>query len=372
MAAKRRPRYRSHQTEIRTMNPRIASLALIVAAVLAFPAQFAPAAEPLPAQLRLFGRWDRRAPDRAITVNSGSYVRARFDGTGVAATFDLTVNKPPLPTIAWQIDGGDWQEAEITAKVTLAENLPAGPHTLWLMARGMDEHQSRWSPPLVASLTFTGLEIAGGKLADPLPEWDKPKRTMEIIGDSITEGVLVHPKRDGKSTWCWQTDGRLAYSGQTAIKLNAEWRQVGFGAQGVTHGGSGGSAPAPAAFDFFYKDCPRDDWQPNLLVLNHGTNDGGVKSEKFRPVYAEYLAKIRKAYPKANIAALRPFNGAHAADIAAEVKALNDAGDANVFYVDTTGWLGKGDFTDGLHPNVQGGAKASDKLAEAAAKWVER
>ena len=44
---------------------------------------------------------------------------------------------------------------------------------------------------------------------------------------------------------------------------------------------------------------------------------------------------------------------------------MNDAGDANVFYVDTTGWLQRGDFTDGLHPNVEGGAKAADKLAAA-------
>src|SRR3954470_2315717 len=110
------------------------------------------AAESLPKQLRFFGRWDLRKPDRAVTVNSASYVRARFDGTGVAATFDLSLNKPPVPTIAWRIDDGEWQEAEAAPRVTLAEKLPAGPHALWLMARGMDEHQARWTPPLVASL----------------------------------------------------------------------------------------------------------------------------------------------------------------------------------------------------------------------------
>ena len=39
----------------------------------------------LPAELRLAGRWDRRASDRAITVNSGSFVLARFTGTIVTA-----------------------------------------------------------------------------------------------------------------------------------------------------------------------------------------------------------------------------------------------------------------------------------------------
>jgi hypothetical protein len=34
------------------------------------------AAEPtgLPKMLRFFGRWDRKMPDRAVTVNSGSYI----------------------------------------------------------------------------------------------------------------------------------------------------------------------------------------------------------------------------------------------------------------------------------------------------------
>ena len=108
----------------------------------------------LPAELRLVGRWDRRTPDRAITVNSGSFALARFAGTGATARFDLSVNKPPLPTIAWRIDEGEWQEAEIAAQVALGENLAAGPHTVMLMARGLDEHQRRWSPPLVASITL--------------------------------------------------------------------------------------------------------------------------------------------------------------------------------------------------------------------------
>ena len=321
-------------------------------------------------QLRFVGRWDRREPGRAITVNSGSYVLAHFDGAGISAKFDVSINKDPLPTLAWQIDQGDWQEAEVAPVVQLADGLKepsnhAG-HTLILMARGLDEHQSRWSPPLVASLTFVGLQPSdGGKLLDSLPQWDKPKLKMEILGDSITEGVRVQPPREGKKTWPWQTDGRLAYSCRTAFLLGAQCRQVGFGAQGLTHGGSGGSAAAPDAFNFFYKGCPRDDWQADLVVINQGTNDGRAKPEQFRPLYRKLLDEIRQAYPKARIAAMRPFNGAHADDIAAEVKASNDAGDANVFYIDTTGWLGKGDFTDGLHPNVQGGAKAAEKLAAA-------
>ena len=117
-------------------------------------------------ELCFFGRWDLRSKECAITVNSGSYVKARFSGTSLKASFDLSLNKPhcectkegSYPTIAWQIDSGAWQEAEIGASVKLAEGLGKGSHTVMLMVRGLDEHQSRWMPPLVASVTFTGFE----------------------------------------------------------------------------------------------------------------------------------------------------------------------------------------------------------------------
>ena len=55
----------------------------------------------------------------------------------------------------------------------------------------------------------------------PLPQWDRPKRKIEFLGDSITEGVLVQAPREGKTTWAWQTDARQSYAAQTAMRLNA-------------------------------------------------------------------------------------------------------------------------------------------------------
>jgi hypothetical protein len=111
--------------------------------------------------------------------------------------------------------------------------LAGGAHTLWLMVRGLDEHQSRWKAPLTVSITFLGLEPAGGQLRPSLPEWDHPKLTIEFLGDSITEGVLVQEVRPGKTTWPWQTDALDSHACQTAVLLGAAWRQVGFGAIGL-------------------------------------------------------------------------------------------------------------------------------------------
>ena len=313
-----------------------------------------------PYNYRFYGRWDRRNPSFARTVNSGSHMVVRFRGTDLSARFDTSENRAPFPTLAWRVDGGEWQEAEVAPIVKLGERLPAGEHTLLLMVRDADEHQSRWSPPLVAGVTFTGLDLHGGELLPPPPD---PKLKLEFLGDSITEGVLVHPERPGKTTWPWRADGRISYAAQTAMKLGAQWRQVGFGRLGVTIPGNGGVPVSAESFNWFYEGCPRDAWQPDIVVVNQGTNDGSKSIEVFRSAYAQYLSVIRRGYPNAVILALRPFGGYHADDILAEVSARRGAGDTKIQYVDTTGWLVREDYTDGVHPNVTGDGKASDRLA---------
>jgi lysophospholipase L1-like esterase len=311
--------------------------------------------------IHYYGRWNR-LNDRAITVNTGSHVVAQFTGTGISAKFDTSLNKAPGLTMAWRIDQGPWQEGEVTSTLSLATGLTAGPHEVILMVRGLNEGQSRWSPPLVSSITFLGFDVAGGALqSSPRPV--RPK--IEFLGDSITEGINLFYGHNGQNTPCWNADGRRAYASQTAQTLSAEWRQVGFGRLGLLIEGNGGVPVANSAFNWIYKDVPRDDWQADLVVVNQGTNDGSAPATTFQPAYATYLKTIRVGYPGAKIAAMRPFNGAHAAEIKAEVETRKSAGDSRVYYIDTTGWLGNGDFTDGTHPNEQGSQKAAAALVTA-------
>jgi len=179
--------------------------------------------------IHYYGRWNRLA-DRAITVNTGSHVVARFTGTSVSARFDVTLNQTPNPTLTWRIDADEWQEGELAATMQLGMGLPPGTHEVTLMARGLNESQARWTPPLVSSLTFLGFDVAEGAL-EPSPRPVRPK--IEFLGDSITQGVNLWPSRPGMDTPCWRQDGRLAYPSQTAQALGAEWRQVGVGRQGL-------------------------------------------------------------------------------------------------------------------------------------------
>jgi hypothetical protein len=145
-----------------------------------------------------------------------------------------------------------------------------------------------------------------------------------------------------------------SYSSQTAQLLDASWRQVGFGATGIKHGGHGQTPGALDSFNFFYASCPRDDWQPDLVVINQGSNDKKTPPEQYLPFYVQYLSLIRQAYPKAKIAALRPFSGTQADSIRQAVDAARAAGDTSIVYIDTTGW-----YSGPLHPN----ASASVPLA---------
>jgi len=342
-----------------------AALLSIFAMMTGFPSHAADAT-PSMGQLRLFGRWDLRTPDRAITVNSGSYILARFTGTTVNALFDISLNQPAFPTLTWRIDDGPWQEAEVAAQVKLAVGLSNGPHTLWLMVRALDEHQNRWKGPLVASVTFLGLDLPGGQLMPPLSEWDHPKLKIEFFGDSITEGVLVQDPRPGKGTWPWLTDALDSHACQTAMLLGAAWRQVGFGGTGLYHGGSGGAASAQDSFNFFYDGCPRDDWQPDLVVIDIGTNDGMVV-DQYASLYSKYLTMIHQTYPRAKIAAVRPFCGAQAESIKKAVDGLRAAGNPQVFYIDTTGW-----YSGPLHPNAAASKLIAGKLADALKNTVLR
>jgi hypothetical protein len=306
------------------------------------------------ATVQFYGRWDFTG-GKAITVYSGSHVTARFMGTGVSARLDLSHSQNPVTTVTWQIDGGEWKEGDVKATMQLATGLPAGMHDVVFMARGMEELQNRWNPPVIAALSFTAFDVEGGAL---VPTARPNRLKIEFVGDSLTEGVRVVP--DGSDPQ--HTNGRLAYPCLTAMAMGAEWRQVGFGHQGVLQAGHGNVPKAADSFNWVYATVPRDSWVADMVVLNQGTNDRDASPTAFSPEFAKYLGIIRAGYPQALIFVLRPFGGYREAEVKTQTMAKIAAGDARMFYVDTTGWLTAADYTEGLHPNIMGHQKVTAQL----------
>lgn len=308
------------------------------------------------ARVRLLGRWDTSgAPDRFLAVNPGSSLAFRYEGTTCVLHVDRSANKPPLPQLWVQLDGTWAKHVVDSDTIVVGEDAAAGPHEVWVVLKSADEHQSRWREPLVASFTLTGIEAPGGTFLLPPPR--KP-RILEAIGDSITEGILV----DGKGKdWPDKADSRATYAFLTAMALDCEPRIIGFGAQGVTRGGNGGVPPAGLAYPFVHNGVAAADDPADIVVINHGANDGGVPN--IENVYRRLIALARQRNPQAEIFCVGPFPQVHGRSVRYAVAGARADGDTHVYFVSTEGWLDrKADTTEGVHPNAQGHAKAAKKL----------
>ncbi|MGW2046178.1 GDSL-type esterase/lipase family protein [Streptomyces sp. NPDC001858] len=305
------------------------------------------------------GHWGRSA-EAAVTVNSGSRLRFRFVGSTVHALFDVSSVTVPAQVYV-SVDGGPGRQYAVDRGDLAITATGRGPHTAELSVKDVFSRVNRWTPPLESGVVLTG--IRGRLLAQHAPKAPE----LVFYGDSVTQGVLALCAVNTSDC----ADGTAAYPTLVADALHASLTQVGFGRQGVLRTGNGGVPAAGDAYGWNHAGSPaRPDRDADVIVVNQGTNDTAFGSAEFRTAYRAYLERLRAAAPHARILALRPFGGAHAADIADVVAELADP---HTEFVDTAGWLSAadGDFQDTVHPNVQGHRKAADRLIPLIAKLAE-
>ena len=208
-------------------------------------------------------------------------------------------------------------------------------------------------------MDFQGLTLDAGASTRPAPT----RPIVEFVGDSITTG--------GGQT----LPGTVNYAWESTEALGADHVQIAFSARALTTGY--GCADDKAGLDTQYfqlknfnhlSDKPQTPWDfsyaPSVIVINLGQNDqcGGEPEAVMTASYVGFVQKLRAKFPQAQIAALRPFGGPFEAAIRKAVETLTVAGDSRVHYLDTTGWLDKGDFVDGIHPTEAGHAKVAQRL----------
>jgi lysophospholipase L1-like esterase len=306
--------------------------------------------------IKYIGRWE--TPTGGTYSNSywgGSYLSVNFTGTTVKVKLAGTTS------MAVQIDNGsftryDWVSGTVNLTPTPLAN---GTHTLKVIAKyGTDE------------LKFEGLILDPGSTTQA----PQSKKIIEFIGDSITAGHSAGPQGayESISDYAWLTGESLgtdhtqiAYSGITL-------------ATGYYYSGS----PVPGMEDAFFKLKPINyatstsanysaDWDfskytADAVVINLGTNDAWVSpstpSTIFQSKYTSFLANVRAKYPNAHIFVMKTFGNYFATETLNAVNARINAGDTKIHYIDTTGWLKKGDYADGAHPNIRGHQKISAKL----------
>ena len=317
--------------------------------------------------LRWGGRWAHKGGTH-ITTYPGAYFEGRFNGTGLTAWFEggaLSGTSPAgAPSeVAWQIDGGAWQEASASSPLALASGLTSAVHDVRFVVRALEgPPYRRWTLPLQAFVALKDLEVAGGELV-PLPPL--ARRRVEFLGDSITEGV--HSRFTGwTQAYPQRNDGRQAFPALVAQALGLDYTAVGIGGQGITRPGAGGAPPAPDAWAWIYDGEPYAPSATDAVVTNFGANDcGALDVFGFDVGGDELLRRVRATHEHAEIVVLRPFSGDGACIelLRSSVETRRRNGDARVRWVDTLGWLAPGDYAEGVHPNLAGHQKIAEQLA---------
>lgn len=291
--------------------------------------------------IRYVGRWDMSDPTAFRAHWFNSYIRVRFTG----ATVKARVARASL--VEASVDGG-WLRsfvAEGPGTIDLAPGgLSKGEHTLFMAdVRRSDD------------FAFQGLELAPG--GHTLPTEARP--TIEFVGDSIS-GLHAY----GYAWW-------------TPELLDCDHVQVADLGIPLVSRVPPGSVGADVAY--FLMCMPRlhadpTPWtfpsEPAIVVVNLGTNDfaSGLQPslDTFAAAYVALLEGMRARYPTAKLVALRPFGGYGEVPIVQAVDRRRAAGDGDVHYVDTTGWLVEADYdSGGVHPTEVGHTKVTGRLVEA-------
>ncbi len=298
--------------------------------------------------IKYIGRWDTTSSTSMYkSYWPAAYLKTKFTGKTVKVKLAVAVN------IYVSIDGGaDVLYTGATGTFNLTSTpLAAGTHTLRVAARS-------------GNIEFEGLVLDSG--ATTLNPNISPK-LIEFTGDSITAGAM--DTKAALSDYAWLVGEQLhtehTQIAQSGICLVAQSGCFSMGSQYFLLGGIHDTNTPAWNFSRY---------QASAVVINLGTNDNGhgVTTATFQAAYTAFMKKIRSKYPKAAIFAFETLRKAYAVQTQAAVKALNSAGDANVYYVNTEGWLTPVvDYAaDGGHPNDKGQMKIANRLAPIISKVI--
>ncbi|RYD93092.1 MAG: hypothetical protein EOP54_19745, partial [Sphingobacteriales bacterium] len=290
--------------------------------------------------IKYFGRWDFSNQSQFTSYWGGAYIKVDFTGTTVKVKVANTSD------FYAKIDNGEWVSYKNnTGTINLTPTpLSNGTHTL-SVAQGKDYDYL---------FKFEGL-VLDAKAQTKAPA--SLQHLVEYIGDSITAGYTNNQANVSDYAWLVSETlsaehTQIAFPG---IKLTSGFPDVGMDAQYLK---MQSDQTKPSAGDWNFAT-----YTPKLVVINLGTNDNnGVPDADFQTAYVNLLTTIRGKFPDAEIFALRTFLGVKAGATQGAVIARMITGDLKLHYIDTEGWLGAGDYPDGIHPSETGHQKIADKL----------
>ena len=280
------------------------------------------------------------------TINQGSELYFKVKNT-TSINVNFIVNTAyETPYFAYSIDGADMTRQLVTSPTLPTVSLDE--HIIRVVVDGVTESEDKWIGE--RGFAFKDITVdSTGTVTGVLP---KNKKIM-FFGDSITEGVRVlnmNANSEGNSA-------TAAFPYIASTNLNAISYRVGFGGAGVTKGGNGGVPSLINFIDNMTKNRLAPYYEPDIVVVNIGTNDFDAAPDVFKSQYTAVINRLLIKYSGTPLFIMVPFNGTRKSEITDITN--NKKG---VYMVDTTGW--DISTTDGLHPDVAGSIKAGTKLSD--------
>lgn len=311
--------------------------------------------KPIDKRIRFSERWNV-SEERAVCSANGNTAEFIFSGDMAILEFDMDFCREPYPHIYISVDNGAKIEVPIDKYIRIGAK--SGEHYVKLILKSSVEMQHRWFSPIEARVSLAGIE------ADDFKELPADNRkSIEFIGDSITEGVLIddgYERFGGWSDRVFQDDATATYAWLTAENLNLRPIIMGYGAVGTTQAGCGSVPKVYDSYPFYSHENPMESANADYIVINHGTNDMSKEAEVVKPEYEKFLELVRDRNPKSKIVCLTPFCGAHAELISEIVKEHNEKYGDNVYYINSTGWVP----AQPIHPLRDGHRIISEHLTE--------
>lgn len=297
-----------------------------------------------------FGRWfeqTRGANTYQVSVTAGSTIHFLIQG---AKSFDVhfvEVTQLQTPYFSYSIDGADPIRQKITSPTV---ELPdAGVHTVRIIADGLNEHENKWMREEGFALKDI-VPAEGGEIYGIRPT----NKVIFFYGDSITEGISALP---GELSTADSNSGSNTYAWHSCKALGAVPYMIAYGGSGIVASGSFNTMDK--AIDFHSEGRYVDDGiVPDIIVINHGTNDKRLSASEFEPALEATLGRLRAKYPNTPIVYLIPLHQAQVASIHNVMKNVE-----NSYVIETADW--KLTYTDTVHLDAAGAKTAGEKLANA-------
>ena len=315
--------------------------------------------------IQYIGRFDFTNPKKVVYDWAGVYIIAKFEGTSCSIRLEDHKNE-------YAIIVDDYAPRLLKTNKDTVYEVATGlkesvPHTIMIQKR---------TEPLVGIGIFSGFILDKGKKLLSPPK--RPERRIEFIGNSITSGYGVEGKNHDCHFSVETENACMSYAAITSRALNADYSLVSYSGRGVVrnYGDKNKTSinPMPSLYDrtcFFdsTKHWKFNEWIPQVVVINLGTNDFSTKpfpdKRVFQSAYNKLINRVRTLYPMVTIFCIcGPMIEEPCLSEIKEVveqQQMVEGRDKDVFFIEIKrSIMNDSDWGCDWHPNIKGSVKSAN------------